>query len=121
MKFIKRNYSRPDWALLPIFKDRNIIGKYNYVPTTLYRIQSSVETTVTVFSEKLLEKGFMEPFDVYVHPDGKVHPLPSDTTIYHGPNGVYLGPIHIQFLLELESSGANCIFKLPKGLYNTII
>ncbi|KAJ7774865.1 hypothetical protein B0H16DRAFT_1508684 [Mycena metata] len=93
---------------------RPILGRYDYLPEELFRINNSKNIILRAYEEQI--KRGRTSYDLHLHADGMVHPKPGD--LFERPNGMSMRPDG-PFLQELIRGfkGRNIvIYRLPKGL-----
>ena len=87
---------------------------YTRFPLTIFRIQPKLPVSLRDYTkQKLLGRS---SFDLKVHPDGLVKPLPPDTTIFTTPNGMSLRPAGENMLQILAAfKGEPRIYRMTVG------
>ncbi len=90
----------------------NIFGRFNKLPLTLFRIQTTWQAKLRDYQQQLKIGQFS--YDVKLHEDGLVHSIPVTETKFMGPNGMSLRPSGPNFFEILANFRGQCIFVLPK-------
>ncbi|KAJ7273746.1 hypothetical protein B0H12DRAFT_1007738 [Mycena haematopus] len=91
-----------------------LLGRYDYLPEELFRINTSKNVVLRAYEEQM--KLGHTSYDLHLHEDGLVHP--SRGRFNQGPNGMSLRPDgpFLQELIRGLKGRNTVIYRLPQGV-----